>query len=82
MLHYIHQLASDFVCLLFGAEQVAYIFNAFLLIQLPAVLGNKVDKSSEWMKKEGLNSQSKNTEVNDNKMLHIGTRVNLCDYSL
>ncbi len=45
MLHYVHQLVANFLpC---GAGQVAYssFTELFLLKQLPAVAGNKVDDS-------------------------------------
>ncbi len=48
MLHCVHQLVSDFVCLLF-AEQVVYsgFLQLFHWKQLPATAGNKADESSE-----------------------------------
>ncbi len=49
MLHNVHQLVANCVCLLFGAEQVVYsgFMKALCCKQLPAVAGNKADESCE-----------------------------------
>lgn len=46
MLQY-HQLATNFVCLLFGTEQVVCLSELFGWKQLPSANGNTPDESKE-----------------------------------
>ena len=50
MLHYVHQLVSNSVCLLFDAGQVVYtgFVELFLSTQLPGVVEINTEDQWEW----------------------------------
>ncbi len=54
MLHCVHQLVANFVCLLFGAGQVVYsgFIRAFCWKYFPAVAENDADESDEGEPKQ------------------------------
>ncbi len=49
MLHYVHQLVANCLCLPFGAVSVVYsgIHQSFCWKQLPAASGNNTDESDK-----------------------------------
>ncbi len=53
MLHYVHQLVTNFVCLLFDIRQEVYQ-SFFRWTRLSAAAGKEVDESSETQPKQSM----------------------------
>ncbi len=56
--HYVHQLVANWVCLLFGAEQVVYsrFLELFYWKKLLAAAENDTDESSESRRAKTMSS--------------------------
>ncbi len=83
MLHYVHQLVANFVCLLFGARQVVYsgFLELFRWTQLPAATENKADESGETVKNRTVKLQG-TADLGDNSLWFLHYKQHILNYTV